>query len=161
MRVHRAVYAATTAALLALMAITLLDIRNPVLGVDSAHVTATSDDGATLVVEYPEVTRPALASPFTIEVTFRGGFSAPIELAIARPWIEMWDENGLYPTPASETGDPDWVVYEFEPPEGDTFRFFYDARLEPARQDGADGAVQLRVGRVAVAQVDFRTEVRP
>ena len=47
------------------------------------------------------------------------------------------------------------------PPPGDTFRLFYDARLEPARQTSIDGAVELRQGDTRLGRVDFRTEVRP
>jgi hypothetical protein len=161
MRVHRLVYGATTTVLLGLLVLTLLDIRGPVLGVDVAKVTDTRADGVVLSVEYAEVTRPALASPFAIEVAAVEGFDAPIELAISRPWLEVWDENGFYPAPDAETGDRDWVIYEFAPPDGGAFRFFYDARLEPARQEGVSGTVELRENGVVVASVDFHTAVRP
>jgi len=52
-------------------------------------------------------------------------------------------------------------VYEFDPPEGDEFRFFYDARLEPARQSSLDGVVELRQGDTVLGRVEFHTEVRP
>jgi hypothetical protein len=161
MRVHRLVYRVTSGVLLGLLVLTFLDVRHPVLGVDSAIVEATGDEGVLLAVEYTEVTRPALASPFAVEVTKPGGFTAPVELAISRPWIEVWDENGFYPAPDAEVGDAEWVVYEFAPPDGDTFRFFYDARLEPARQEGVDGAVELREAGSAIATVTFHTTVRP
>jgi hypothetical protein len=161
MRVHRLVYAATTAALGALLVLALLDIKGPVLGVDSTVVTDRGADGVVLSVQYPEVTRPALASPFAVEVTKVDGFDEPIELAISRPWIEVWDENGLYPSPDAESGNTEWVVYEFAPPDDGVFRFFYDARLEPARQEGVSGTVELREDGVAIASVDFHTAVRP
>jgi hypothetical protein len=40
-------------------------------------------------------------------------------------------------------------------------RFFYDARLEPARQESVEGAVELREGDERVASVNFHTTVRP
>jgi hypothetical protein len=161
MRNHRLVYGATTAVLLGLLVVAVLDVRHPVLGVDSTVVTATGPDGVVLTVQYATVTRPALASPFAIEVTKVDGFDGPIELAISRPWIEVWDENGFYPGPDAETGDLDWVVYEFAPPDGGTFRLFYDARLEPARQESVDGSVELRANGVAIAAVELHTAVRP
>lgn len=160
-RNHRLIYATTTVLLTAVMVLAVADCRGPVLGVDTAVVTERLPDGVVLAVEYPEVTRPALASPFSIEVSRPGGFSAPIELAVSRSWIEAWDENGFYPTPSAETGDPEWVVYEFDPPDGERFRFFYDARLEPARQSGLTGAVELREAGDVVAAVEFETAVRP
>lgn len=160
-RRRRRLYWATTAALIAVIAAGLLDVFAPVLGVDSGSASSQTSDGVVVSVQYPALTRPALASPFAIEVTDPDGFDEPIELAVSRPWIEMWDENGFYPTPSSETGDDRWVVWEFDPPDGDTFRFFYDARLEPGRQSGSRGAVQLRDGERVLTSVTFETEVRP
>ena len=131
-------------------------------GVDTGEVRTVSDDGATLVVEYSAVTRPALASPFRIRVERADGFDGPITIAVSRPWIEIWDENGLYPSPSAETGDPEWVEWEFDPPDGPVFEFFYDARLEPARQESQEGSVELRDdGGAVLAAVSFTTRVRP
>lgn len=160
-RRRRRLYWVTTAALLAVIAAGVLDAFAPVLGVDSGSVSSQTPDGVVLSVDYPELTRPALASPFAIEVTDPEGFDGPIELAVSRPWIEVWDENGFYPTPSAETGDDRWVVWEFDPPEGTTFRFFYDARLEPARQTGVRGVVELREDGLTMTSVEFETEVRP
>jgi len=160
-RRRRIAYRTMSAVLGLLMAATFLDVPLPVWGVDSAVREIALGDGGTMRVEYPELTRPALASPFAVEVVRPGGFEAPIELAVSRPWIEVWDENGMYPAPSAETGDPDWVVYEFDPPDGDEFRFFYDARLEPARQSSVDGVVELRQGDTVLGRVEFRTAVRP
>lgn len=160
-RRRRLLYWLTTTVLCLVVASAVADVFGPVLGVDAASVSSRAADGTTLTVEHPAVTRPALASPFSIEVTRRGGFDAPLELAVSRPWIEVWDENGMYPAPSSEVGDDQWVVWVFEPPDGDTFRFFYDARLEPAQQQGVRGAVELRDGREVLASVRFETQVRP
>lgn len=161
LRRRRRLYRVTSTVVVGIVVLGVADVFGPVLGVDSGTTTATSDDGIVLTVEYPELTRPALASPFSIEVVDAQGFDGPIEVAISRPWIEVWDENGMYPTPSAETGDDRWVVWEFDPPEGTRFRFFYDARLEPARQSRVAGAVELRDGETVLAAVDFATEVRP
>ena len=133
-------------------------------GVDDRVVRVDTPDG-TLVVQYPAVTRPALASPFRFRVEQPGGFEAgvPVVVAVSRPWIEMWDENGLYPSPSAETGDGDWVIWEFDPPaDGGVLEVFYDARIEPARQQGQSGELELRDDAgVVLAHVDLRTEVRP
>ena len=160
LRKRRLLYRVTTVALIALAVAVGADTFAGVFGVDSGLVEDRAADGTLLRVEYAEVTRPALASPLAIEVIRADGFSQPIEIAISRPLIEVWDENGFYPTPSSETGDPDWVIWEFDPPDGTEFRFFYDARLEPARQEDVAGQIQLRDNGVPVASVDLDIKVR-
>lgn len=158
---RRLAYGATSLALIVLAAVAVLDAVAPVFGVDSARVSDRGNDGTLLTVDYPELTRPALASPFAVEVSRAGGFDAPIEVAVSRHWMEQWDENGFVPEPESSTGDLEWVVYEFEPPDGDTLRVFFDARLEPARQESLEGAVQVRSPGEPIAEVRFETTVRP
>jgi hypothetical protein len=162
-RRRRILYNLTALALVILMGLAVADAFLPVFGVDTAAESSpVRENGGELTVTYPELTRPALASPFAIEVVRPGGFGDDkIELAISRTWMEVWDENGFYPTPSAETGDDQWLVYEFDPPDGDTFRFFYDARLEPARQESVRGAVELRDGSAVLAAVEFQTKVRP
>lgn len=161
-RSRRLLYNLTALGLVTLMALAVADAFLPVFGVDSAIETSPLDGGGEMRVTYTSVTRPALASPFSIEITRPGGFDEDkIELAISRPWIEVWDENGFYPTPSGETADDQWLLYEFDPPDGGTFRFFYDARLEPARQESVRGAVELRDGSKVLAAVTFETRVRP
>lgn len=161
-RNRRALYGLTTFLLTALMGLAVADVFAPVLGVDSATTSADLDGGGRITVTYTSVTRPALASPFAVDIIRPGGFDGQkIELAVSRPWIEVWDENGFYPTPSGETADDQWVIYEFDPPDGDAFRFFYDARLEPARQESVRGAVELRDGSKVLAALTFETTVRP
>ena len=160
-RKRRRLYFVTTSVLCLLAVAVIVDGFAPVFGVDTAAVEQQTADGRRLRVEYAELTRPALASPFAIEVTDADGFTEPIELAVSRSFIELWDENGMYPTPSAERGDEQWVVWEFDPPDGTTLRFFYDARLEPARQRGFPGRVQWREDGVPVAEVSFDVKVRP
>lgn len=160
-RTRRIVYHVTSLVLAGLLAVTIADIRGDVLGVDTQTVTVAVPDGGALTVTHTSVTRPALASPFSVEVLRPGGFDGPIELAISRPWIESWDENGFYPSPDAETGDAEWVIYEFAPPDGDTFAMFYDARLEPGQQQDIEGTVELREAGTPVASVSFTTQVWP
>jgi hypothetical protein len=156
LRRHRLVYRLTSLALAAFAVLALLDLRHPIFG-----VTDTGPDGVHLEVVYPKLTRPALAAEFSIEVTRPGDFTEPVQLAVDRRWLEVWDENGLTPAPDSETSDGDWVVYEYEAPDTNTLRVFYDARIEPGRQSGIDGAVELRSETQVLASVSFHTAVRP
>ena len=146
--------------ILGLAVLDLLDVFDT-YGVGAAEVRAAGD-GVTLVVEYPSTTRPALASPFRIRVERDGGFDGPITIALSRPWIEIWDLNGVFPNPSSETGDDEWVEWEFDPPDGPVFEAFIDWRMEPAKQESQDGVIELRdeTGDV-LATVDVATTVRP
>jgi hypothetical protein len=164
LRRRRLLHRVTLGALATVIGLAVLDVLDvfDAYGVDKGEVEAVGGDGTTLIVEYPAVTRPALASPFRVRVERAEGFDGPITIAISRPWIEMWDENGLYPSPSAETGDGEWVEWEFDPPDGPVFETFYDARLEPARQESQDGVVELRDDDGAVlAAVAFTTRVRP
>jgi hypothetical protein len=132
------------------------------VGVDTATATASAD-GVTLAVRHPTVTRPALASPFEIVVTQEGGFGGgSVEVAVAVDYLTLWDLNGLYPQPDSETADGDRVLWTFEPPDGEQLRVVVDARIEPAAQDGERGRVAVldeQGGEQVV--VDIETRVRP
>ena len=108
------------------------------------------------------MSRPALATPFDIEVHQPGGFDGPVRIAVDQEYLRMWDENGLVPAPSAETVMGPWVVWEFDPPIGDTLLVSYDARIEPAAQQGRSGAVAvLDDDDAVVVQVDFTTRVWP
>ena len=156
-------YSITTAFLAGLMLVVAVDAieGNAFLGVDSTTERANAGD-LELAVTYGVVSRPALATPFDIEVRQEGGFDAPVRIAVDQEYLRMWDENGLVPAPSAETVMGPWVVWEFDPPIGDTLFVTYDARIEPAAQDGRSGAVAvLDEGDSPVVQVDFTTRLWP
>ena len=160
---RRAGYAVTTVALTAVMALTVADAigDTAIFGVDSATTRATGA-GHELAVTYGAVTRPAIATPFDVEVRRPGGFDDAVRVAVDRSYLRMWDENGLVPAPASETVVGDRVVWEFDPPSGDTLAVSYDGRIEPAAQNGRNGSVAVLDGDEAVlVEVTFTTRVWP
>lgn len=134
----------------------------PVLGVDSRRAV-TSGGGYELDVRYAVVSRPALATPFDIEVRRSGGFDGPVTVAVSTDYLSMWDENGLDPQPSKETATADLLIWEFEPPtQGDTLAISFDGRIEPGAQQGKRGTVSL-LGPAGdpLASVSFRTRLRP
>ena len=98
---RRLLYSVTTITLTLILALGVADALGwfEAYGVDSARVAATGG-GFTLDVQYPSVTRPALASPFEIRVTRPGGFDRPITLAVTLDYLKIWDANGLFPAPS-------------------------------------------------------------
>ncbi len=161
-RSRRILYAITTTALAALMLLTVLDGIDlfDVWGVDDARARA-SGGGFELTVRHPRVTRAALASPFDIEVRHAGGFEGPVTVAVDRDYLRLWDINYIHPTPASEIGEGEWVIWEFDPPAGDVLKVSMDARLEPAVQSGATGQVAVLVDGAPVVEVTFPARVMP
>lgn len=131
-----------------------------VWGVRTAEVTA-SGGGYDVTVEYAKVSRPGLATPWSVEVVRRGGFDGPVTIAVLSDYLDMFDENGLDPDPSKATQDGDRVIWEFEPPPGDTLSVSFDARIEPAVQWGRDGLVQVLDGDDPVVEVRYRTWVVP
>jgi len=160
---RRAGYTITAALLALVVGIAAADAIGAVaiLGVDSRTVSANGG-GVDLEVTYGAVSRPALATPFDIEVHQAGGFDGPVRVAVDREYFRMWDENGLVPAPSAETVMGAWLVWEFDSPLGDTLRVTYDARIEPAAQEGRSGAVAVLDAEDAVlTQVAFTTRLWP
>ena len=158
---RRTGYALTTAFLAGLMLLVVIDTFGAVFGVDSTTERAVSGD-LELAVTYGVVSRPALATPFDIEVHQPGGFDEPVRIAVDQEYLRMWDENGLVPAPSAETVMGPWVVWEFDPPIGETLFVSYDARIEPAAQQGRSGSVAvLDDDDAVIVQVDFTTRVWP
>jgi len=133
-----------------------------VWGVDTAVVSATGPDQTALRVRYPTVTRPALASPLVIEVEREGGFDREIELAVDLHYLELWDLNGIFPSPAEERSEGSRVIWTFDPPDGEVLRVSYDARIEPGAQlERRRGVITLLEGGEPSITVRFLTKVRP
>lgn len=145
---------------LALVTLLVLLGLSGLLGVRTGVVSATAD-GYTLEVTYAAMTRPGLATPFSITVEQDGGFTSGFELETSSAFLEAFDENGLDPEPVASSGDGEWVGWEFDQPDGDTFELGFDARLEPAVQWRRDGITRLLVDDVVVAEVAYTMWVMP
>jgi hypothetical protein len=155
---HR-VITATLVLVLAVAVLDGLDVVN-LVGPDEAYARA-SGGGYDLTVEHPDVTRPALASVFRIAVHKDGGFTTPVQVAVSRHYLEIWDTNATTPAPDAETSIGDWVVWEYDPPPGETLRITYEARIEPGVQSDRTGFVAVLEDDEPVTQVRFHTLVRP
>jgi len=126
------------------------------------RTTRSSGGGYELEVRYATVTRPGLASPWSVEIRHRGGFDGPVRLATTARYFDYFDENGLSPDPASSTADGERVIWEFEPPPGDVLVVSFDARIEPAVQlSWVTATTSVLDGDTAVASVRYRTVVLP
>ena len=142
--------------LAALFVVLVLAAAN-VLGPRVGSVTAAGG-GYRLAVTYAEVSRPGLATPWGVEVTREGGFDGPIRIATTRSYLHLFDYNVIYPQPSAETGTPELVIWEFDPP---TFRASFDGRLEPTEHLGPLAATSVLEGDVPVVTVRYTTRVVP
>jgi hypothetical protein len=117
--------------------------------------------GYELVVTYASVTRAGLATPWSVRVRREGGFEGAITVATSRAYFELFDENGLNPDPAAATTRGDLLVWEFDPPDGDTLSITYDARLGPSIQLGQTATTMVLSEGTPAVTVDYRTLVVP
>lgn len=133
-----------------------------VYGVRTSEATA-SGGGYELTVSYASVTRPGLATPWSVEIRRPGGFDGPVTLTTTSDYIEAFDENSLDPEPSSATTDADRTIWEFDPPpEGDTLSVSFDARMEPGVQlERLIGVTEVLKNDEPVVSVRYRTWVMP
>jgi hypothetical protein len=130
---------------LCLIALFVLLGATGVFGVRSKTVTSAPGHDFRLSVRYPSVTRAGLPAAITVRVTHDGGFDGPVNLAITRSYLGLFDEQGVRPEPDASTSEGPFLVWEFEPPDsGDTFTVTIDVIVETGRHFGNDAVVQLR-----------------
>jgi hypothetical protein len=130
------------------------------LGVRTGHTAARGDGGLEIALDYSRVTRPGLASPWTLTVTRPGGFDGPIEVRTTAAYLRAFDDNAIEPEPDGQTSDGETVVWTFEPPSGDTLTVNLDASLEPGVQWRRAGTTTVSTGG-ATAEAAYTTWVMP
>lgn len=133
-------------------------------GVRHGEVTA-SGGGFELSVRYPTITRPGLASVWSVEVQRTDGapLEGPVVLATNADYFDLFDENGLDPDPAAAMSDGENLVWDFEPAEGaTTITIGFDARIEPGVQlTSKSGTTTVLVDGAPAVSVTYRTRVMP
>ena len=132
-----------------------------VFGVRTTETSATAG-GDELTVRYARVTRPGLASPWSVELRRAGGFAEDtVTVSAESSYFDIYDENGFEPEPLESRAEGDRIVWPFRAPVGDTLSIALDARIEPAVQfKRARGEVAV-VGTTQPLSVAFSTFVMP
>ena len=133
-----------------------------VLGVRTG-TTSTSGGGYEVELRYAKVVRPGLAVPWELTITKAGGFDDQITVSTKSSYLDIYDENGLDPDPSGATQDGDRVIWEFDPPPGDTLTVSFDWRVEPGVQlKRAKGETSvLDENNKAVVTIKYATWVTP
>jgi hypothetical protein len=130
------------------------------LGVDTGTTTA-SGGGYELTVTYGRVSRPGLATSWSLEIRHPGGFDGPVTVSTNTKYLDLFDENGFDPQPSESTATPDTVIWEFDPPDGDTLGVSLDGRVEPGVQWGETGETSVLVDGKPVVTAKYKTWILP
>jgi hypothetical protein len=130
------------------------------LGVESGTTTARGG-GYELTVTYGRVSRPGLATPWSLEIRHPGGFDGPVTVSTNTKYLDLFDENGFDPQPSKSMATPDKVIWEFDPPDGDTLGVSLDGRVEPAAQWGGTGETSVLVDGRPVVTAKYKTWILP
>jgi hypothetical protein len=131
-----------------------------VFGPKTSTVTAQGG-GYELTVTYPAVTRPGLPIRWEVLVTHPGGFPDKLRIGTTFDYFHLFDVTGIEPDVTSSTSDGRNMVFEFDPPPGDTFRIQFDASVEPSVHELPSATTSVIVGDGAVVQVSYSTRVMP
>lgn len=133
-------------------------------GVRTATATG-SGGGYELKVRYASVTRPGLATPWSVEISRAASDVGDEEIVVATKssYFDGFDQNGLSPTPQEESSDGEWSFWTFNAPApGGTLTVSFDARIEPGVQLARlSGTTELRREGSELVSVDYRTLVLP
>ena len=130
-----------------------------VLGVHS-RTTTKHAGGYALRITYPQVARAGLDVPFRVHVSYP---TAPksITIAISSDYLRMFETQGWYPNPDTQTNDGRFVQFTFNSPPAHGMELEYDAYVQPAAQIGKHATVQVLVGGTVVVQTTIRTWLVP
>lgn len=130
------------------------------LGVRTA--TATADEaGFTLTLDYPAVARAGLDVRWELHVTKPGGFGDGVTIALTADYFSIFETQGWYPDPATQTRGADLLLLTFDPPPGEEFVLGFDAYIQPASQRGAPGSAAIWLDGREVARIDYNTRLVP
>ena len=133
------------------------------LGVLGVHTSSadTRAEGYEVSVDYPRTARAGFDVTWRATITHDGGFSGPVQLAVTADYFDIYETQGFFPEPDSQTRDADTLYLTFAAPPGDTLVVSYDAYIQPSSQIGRDATLAVRENGRDVAAVNFSTWLAP
>lgn len=140
----------------ALLALGLAGVFDP----GEAEVSASAAE-TKLDVTHPDQTRAGFESALELRVERAGGFSDPVEIAISKEWLDLFDLNSIRPEPDSASADGERLLLSFEPPPGELLEATLDLTLRPAVRRTQPATVSVIEGGAPLVSVDFETAVVP
>ena len=146
---------------ISVMAVIVLVGATGFLGVKARTVRA-SGAGYSMTLTYPRIARPGLDIPWRLTVHHPGGFKDDITIAVSNRYWDIFEFQGLHPSPSDETATSDYVYLTFTPPKsGDSFSVSLDTYVQPSSQMGRSATTKLIVHGSTVAQVHYKTWLVP
>jgi hypothetical protein len=146
--------------LLALAAFLVLGALN-FFGVRMAEVQAQKDPYQ-LQVSYPKTGRPGIGAPLQIQLQRQGGFDDPVTITMSSDYVDVLDVRSVDPQPSQTTSTDKALVWEFDPPPGDTLSVSLNAEFEPSEHPGRHhGTVSVLENGKPAVQVQFTTWEAP
>ncbi|MFN2543725.1 MAG: hypothetical protein ABR600_04015 [Actinomycetota bacterium] len=130
------------------------------LGIRTKTVSAIGS-GYEMSLQYPANERSAQTVHWELFLRHPGGFDGKVDVGITQSYLDLLDYNDVEPQPsASRTSGP-YVVWTFDPPDGDVLRVSLDAFIQANAHFGAGAEVAVFEGGVPVVSVHYRTWVAP
>jgi hypothetical protein len=146
--------------LLLLIAFLVLGALN-FFGVRMAEGQAQKDPYQ-LQVSYPKTGRPGIGAPLQIQVQRQGGFEGPVTITMSRDYLDILDVRSIDPEPSQSTSTDKELVWQFDPPQGDTVTVSLNAEFEPSEHPGRHhGAISVLEQDKPAVQVQFTTWEAP
>ena len=126
-----------------------------------SSVVSASSGGIELSVRYPAVTRSGMPVEWQMEVHRKGGFEGPVVLATSLDFLDLFDVNDLQPQPSSSHTNGGMLIWEFDPPDGDTLLVSVDAVAEATIHWGRTSTTSVLIDAAPTVTVRYRTRVMP
>src|SRR3954452_14257063 len=146
---------------LALMAVVVAIAATGLLGVHAGTANADAN-GYRLTVTYPHVARAGLDIPWNLRLVHPGGFQGDIVVALSANYYDIFEFQGMHPSPSDETADSRYVYLTFSPPkQGDVFTVSLDTYVQPGSQVGRHAETEVLIDNKVVAHVSYRTWLVP
>ena len=129
-------------------------------GIRTRTVTA-SGGGYTMTLQYPATDRSDEPAHWVLSVQRNGGFSGPVQIGVTQSYLDLLDMNAIEPEPSASENVGGFVVWTFDPPEGDVLRVLLDANIQLNAHFGAGAQVAVFDHGVPAVHVNYRTWVAP
>jgi hypothetical protein len=148
-------------AFIAVLAVLVVIDLTGLLGV---HTSSKETDfgGYQVRLDYPRFARAGQDVLWRVTLRHEGGFGKdPIVLAVSADYFDIFETQGFYPDPDTQSATTRYVYYSYQPPPGDTMTVTFDAYIQPGSQIGRSATLAVTVGSTTVSRIGYHTWLAP